>query len=75
MAKKLLAVWLLFCLTLAGCENSAEQEPPRLVEYDGGVINTAGQLIIAPPAADAWPYLYNDVLYSQDGRSCYAMQV
>ncbi len=75
MAKKLLAVWLLFCLTLAGCENSAEQEPPWLVEYDGGVINTAGQLIIAPPAADAWPYLYNDVLYSQDGRSCYAMQV
>ena len=47
--RKTAAVCLLvLCFALTAC-GRAEPPEPRLVEYYGGVLNTAGQVIIPPP--------------------------
>jgi len=83
MYKKLLTICLALavCLALAGCgvkEEQAEEEQaaaPLLLAYRGGVINTAGQVILEPPQELRQDYLFdNQVLADFQGRPCYALQ-
>lgn len=72
--KKTAAVCLLvLCFALTAC-GRAEPPEPRLVEYYGGVLNTAGQVIIPPPPKTEWHRQNNEVLTDRFGHSCYAMQ-
>ncbi len=76
--KKILAIVL--CLAVvcfsAGCGTEEQQAAvPLLAAYDGGVINTGGQMILARSANRQQFYIFdNDVLYDRWGEPRYAMQ-